>query len=103
QVLDELAGRRIQPQDAVVVLAARPDVAGLVDGDVVRPGAGRRRRPFLERRRAGVEHPDLVGAVLAEPEAILRVHHAAARARARRRRLEDLDLPALRVDLPDLL
>ena len=29
-----------------------------------------------------VEHPDPIGAVLAEPEAVLRVHHAAPRPRA---------------------
>ena len=36
----------IQAQDAVVVLAAGPDVAVLVDGDVVGPRARRRRAPI---------------------------------------------------------
>ena len=79
----------------------RPHVAVLVDGHVVGPGARRRRAPFLEAFGPRVEHPDSIGAVLAKPEAILRVHHAAPRSRARRRRLVDRDLPGLRVDSPD--
>ena len=41
------------------------------------PGVGA--RPFLEAFGPRVEHPDPIAAVLAEPEAILRVHHAAPR------------------------
>src|SRR5581483_11031675 len=102
EILDELAARRIEAQDAIVVFAARPDLTVLVGAGVIRPGAGCRDRPLLEALGAGVEHRDAIGAVLAEPEPILRVHHAAARRGARRRRLERLDLAGLRVDAADL-
>ena len=88
QVLDELAARRIEAQNAIVVLAAGPDVAVLVGGHVVRPRARRRHRPFLEALGPRVEHADAIAVVLAEPQAILRIHHPAAGSGARRRRLE---------------
>ena len=102
EILDDRAAHRIEAQDAVVVLAARPDVAVLVRRDVVRPGARRRDRPFLKALGPRVEHPDPIAVVLAEPQTILRVHHPAPRSGARRRRLEDLDLAALRVDPADV-
>src|SRR5262249_6725489 len=58
----------------------------------------RRHRPLLELVGARVEHPDAIAVVLAEPEAILAVHHAAARSGSRGWRFEDPDLAGLRVD-----
>ena len=68
-----------EPQDAIVVLAPGPHIAVFVERHIVGPGARGRREPFLEAFRSRIEHPDSIGAVLAEPETPLRVHHAAPR------------------------
>src|SRR5437867_2941404 len=103
QVFGELAGLRIEPQNAIGQHGARPRLAVLVVRDVVGRRPRRRRGPLLERLRARVEHGDPVAAVLAEPETVLGVHHAPARGRARRRRREERDLPGPGVDAPDVL
>src|SRR3989442_11141029 len=84
-------------------MGPRPRLAVLAVGDVVGRRPWRRRGPLLERLRARVEHGDPVAAVLAEPETVLGVYHAAARGRARRRRREERDLPGPGVDAPDVL
>src|SRR5207247_234708 len=50
-----------------------------------------------------VEHPDLAAVELAEPEAILSVHTAAARPRSRGRGRKERELAGLRIDLSDAL
>ena len=102
EVLDELAALRIETQNAVVVFATRPDVAVPVRRHVVRPRAGRRNLPFLKALAPRVEHPDAIAVVLAEPQAILGIHHPAAGAGARRGRLEDPDLAAHGIDSTDV-
>src|SRR5207253_8997169 len=102
EVLDERAALRIETQNAVVVLATRPDLAVPVRRHVVRPRAGRGNRPLLKALAPRVEHPDAIAVVLAEPQAILGIHHPAAGTRVRRGRLEDPDLAALGIDSTDI-
>ena len=79
EVLGDVARPRIEAKDAIVVLAAGPRLAIAVCGHIVGPGARCRRGPFLEAFGPRIEHADAIGAVLAKPQAALRVHHAAAR------------------------
>src|SRR5437762_2002323 len=74
-----------------------------VPHDVVGSGVRRRDGPLLKLLGLRVEHPDPAAVELAEPEAILRVHPAAARPRSRGRGREQRDLAGLRVDLADAL
>src|SRR5258705_93593 len=74
QVFHELPVLRVEPRDAVVQHRAGPRLAVLVERHVVRARPRRRHRPLLEALGFRVEHRDAVAAVLAEPDAVLRVH-----------------------------
>src|SRR5438552_12564157 len=91
QILRELAGPRIEAKHTIGELPSRPHLAVLVRGDIVGPGLRGWRNPFLEAFRPRVEHADSLPMVLAEPQPVLRVHHAAAWPRTGRRRRMDRD------------
>src|SRR5258705_12952503 len=69
---------------------------------VLRARPACRQEPFLKFLGFGVEHPYSVAAVFTEPEAILRVHHAATRPRAFGGSLVQRNFPGLRVYPADM-
>src|SRR5437667_4289014 len=68
EVLEDLAGLRIETQHPIAVLPAAPRLAVLVRRHVVRPRFRRGSRPLLEVFGSRVEHPYPVAPVLPDPE-----------------------------------
>src|SRR5205823_13413657 len=92
-----------EPRDAIAEHRSGPSVAVFIDGNVIRIRPRRRHGPLLEFFAIGVEHADLVAAVLAEPKPVLRIHHAAAWPRTFGGRLIHRELPGPRIDPADVL
>src|SRR6266550_7451462 len=102
QIIDHFAGFGVEPRHLVCDHRPGPRILVLVEHDIIRRCPARVEFPFLELFGLGIEHPDPVATVLAEPEAILCIHIAAARSRARCRRLEKRDFAGLCIYAPDL-
>src|SRR5215831_7954716 len=103
EILDKLAGTRIQALDRICELSSGPRFPILIARHIVRPRTWRRRRPLLELLGLGVEHPDAVPAVFAKPQPPLPVEHAPAGSGSGRRRLAQRNLTRARINLADIL
>src|SRR5438094_2820313 len=65
QVLDELPGPGIEPQNAIGEFTAAPHISIFIARGIVRPGSGRRRGPFLKPLGPRIEHADLIAVIFA--------------------------------------